>query len=178
MNTEALREQFRPRRVKLLFVAESPPASGKFFYDKGPMTRFTAKAFEAAHGLTFDPTDQKEFLTYFKSCGCFLDDICHSPIDGLPVEDRTRRLAESVAGFARRIAEFKPKAIVAVLKKIETHARIAAAQAGLHVPIHVVPFPGRGHQTKYIECIERIVRRYVPPRKQQLDASPRYPSLA
>ena len=164
MNIEALREQFRPNRVTLLFVGESPPASGKFFYDKGPMTRFTATAFEAAHELTFSPTDPKEFLTYFKRCGCFLDDISHSPIDGLAAEDRTRRLAESVADFARRLAAFKPKAIVVALKKIEPHARIAAAQAGLQVPIHVVPFPGYGHQTKYIERLAEIVRQYVPSR--------------
>ncbi len=165
MNTDALREQFRPNRVRLLFVGESPPASGKFFYDKGPMTRFTAKAFEAAHGLTFSATDQNEFLTYFKKCGCFLDDISHSPIDGLAVEERTRRLAESVAGFARRIAALKPKAIVVTLKKIEPHVRIAAAQAGLEVPIHVVPFPGHGHQTKYVERLAEIVPKYVPSRK-------------
>lgn len=164
MNTDAPREQFRPDRVTLLFVGESPPASGKFFYDGGPMTRFTAKAFEAAQGLKFSPTDQKQFLTHFKQCGCFLDDICRSPINDLPVDERARRLAESVAGFARRLSKFDPKAIVVALQKIEIHVRIAAAQAKLRVPIHVVPFAGHGHQGEYINRLTKIIPLYVPSR--------------
>ena len=29
---ERLRQQFRPEAVRLLFIGESPPASGRFFY--------------------------------------------------------------------------------------------------------------------------------------------------
>lgn len=164
MNTEALRRQFRPNRVTLLFVGESPPTSGKFFYHKGPMTRFTADAFEAAQRSKFSPTDPKELLTHFKQCGCFLDDICHSPINDLPSEDRRRRLAESVAGFARRLSKLKPEAIVVALKKIEPHVRIAAAQAGLEVPIYVVPLPAHGHQTEYVKRLAKILPKHIPSR--------------
>jgi hypothetical protein len=29
---EALRESFRPKPIRILFVGEAPPASGRFFY--------------------------------------------------------------------------------------------------------------------------------------------------
>ena len=32
MDTEAVRARYRPNRIATLFVGESPPASGKFFY--------------------------------------------------------------------------------------------------------------------------------------------------
>jgi hypothetical protein len=31
-NAERLRRRYRPARVRLLFIGESPPASGRFFY--------------------------------------------------------------------------------------------------------------------------------------------------
>jgi hypothetical protein len=31
-DTEAIRERYRPKRIMTLFVGESAPSSGKFFY--------------------------------------------------------------------------------------------------------------------------------------------------
>ena len=47
------------------------------------MTGYTAKAFEKVHGVSFRD-DKQEFLQYFKKCGCYLDDLCHEPVDDQP----------------------------------------------------------------------------------------------
>lgn len=150
-------------KVSVLLVGESPPASGKFFYVRSPMTGFTVEAFKKAHGSCVPSKDQEEFLRYFKGCGCFLDDICHFPVDKLPKDIRERRLAEAVSEFAKRLARMRPDAIAVVLKKIEPHARIAAAQAKLDVPIYVLPFAGHGHQGKYVKALAKVIRKHVPP---------------
>ena len=60
---EFVRREFRPKKVKLLLVGESPPVSGKFFYLGSVMTQHTATAFTKAYGVQFG--SQEEFLTYF-----------------------------------------------------------------------------------------------------------------
>ena len=161
MDTESIRNQFRPNKVVLLMVGESPPATGDFFYVKSQMTKFTSKAFELAHGKAFPLDDQQKFLKYFKRCGCYLEDICCNPVDNLAAEDRECKLAESVIGFADRLAKLQPDVVVVVLKKIAAHTRIAAAIADIDVPIYVLPFPGYGHQKKYIKRLEKIIRKHV-----------------
>lgn len=160
---EAIRAKFRPRVISLLFVGESPPAGGKFFYVESPMTAFTAKAFKEAHGSRVVPDDQQAFLSYFMSCGCYLDDICHQPIDKLTDGKRKRMLEVSVVDFASRLSELKPSVIAVVVKKIEKYARSAVEQAGLKVPVYVLPFPGHGHQNKYMSDLREILIKHVLP---------------
>lgn len=96
MDTESIRQSYKPDTISLMLVGESPPANGKFFYVKSTMTTFTARAFEMSHKLT----DNREFLEYFKSCGCYLDDLSHTPVDHLPLKNRVMCLRESVVPFA------------------------------------------------------------------------------
>ena len=51
MTTEELRRRYRPETVRALFVGESPPAGGTFFYAANSnLYRFTEQAFRAALG--------------------------------------------------------------------------------------------------------------------------------
>jgi hypothetical protein len=68
---EATRLSFRPERITTLFVGESAPASGDFFYyGKSAMTRCLKEAIENALAKTDD------FLEKFKRYGWYLDDLC------------------------------------------------------------------------------------------------------
>ena len=158
MNIESIRNSYMPDKINLLLVGESPPSGGDFFYIKSNMTKFTARAFELAHSVNFPENDQKAFLEYFKKCGCFLDDISHEQLDKLYQEIRERKLAESVTGFAERLFKFQPAFVSVVVKRVEIHTRIALAIANVDAPISVLPFPGYGHQNKYIKAMERIIR--------------------
>lgn len=159
MDIESLRQQFRPKKVSLLFVGESPPASGRFFYDKSHMTTFTSRAFERAFDVQFSST--AEFLEFFKSKGCFLDDVSHDPVDKLGNRERQNALQQCIEPFSRRLRDEHPDIIVVVLKKISDLVSEAVTNAGLQAPIHVLPFPGNGHQNKYIKSLEVIIRRHL-----------------
>ena len=160
MDTESIRQSYRPSKVRLLLIGESPPANQGFFYVTSAMTKYTAQAFLKAHGTSFQSDD--EFLSHFKDCGCFLDDLCHDPVDHLPREQREKCLQESVIGLSQRIKEMNPAVIVIILKKIETYVRVAILKSGLNPPTFVLPFPGHGHQAKYKEQLIEIIQKHLP----------------
>ena len=67
---ELIRARYRPPRVMVLFVGESAPASGKFFY--GDENSFAGHIRRA---IWPDIVDHHDFLDRFRSCGWFLDDL-------------------------------------------------------------------------------------------------------
>lgn len=61
---EIVRTKYRPERITTLFVGESPPANGDFFYHgNNAMTMHMRRAFEQAFGASDD------FLEHFKRYG-------------------------------------------------------------------------------------------------------------
>src|SRR5438045_7908746 len=87
---EALVRRYRPRRAQLLFIGESPPASGRSFYagDSG-LYRALLEAFLTA----FPSWEQSEvdFLARFRESACALVDLCDRPVDALPSALRRAR---------------------------------------------------------------------------------------
>ncbi len=162
IDTEAIRQRFKPDNIRLLLIGESPPESGKFFYADSRMTTFTSRAFAKAHGVTFK--NNSEFLDYFKACGCYLDDLSHTPVNQLGLCDRERRLQENVDALSQRIREANPSVIAITLKKIEPYVREAIKKSCCDSQVYVLPFPGSGHQNKYIEILAAIITEHIPRR--------------
>jgi hypothetical protein len=161
MDTEPIRLRFKPDNIRLLLIGESPPASGKFFYLKSAMTTFTARAFERAHGVKFK--DNPEFLDYFRACGCYLDDLSRVPVDRLPKREREELLQANVGALAQRIRDAEPSVVAVVLKRIEGYVRDALTRSGCTPRLFVLPFPGIGHQNRYIEGLVSIISEYISP---------------
>ena len=142
---ERLRRQYRPRRVRILFVGEAPPASGRFFYhaDSG-----LYRAIRDAFATVFPSLRSSDgrFLESFRAMGCYLVDLCGKPVDRL---DRTSRRCVCEAGEARlahRLRKLRPIIIVTVVRSIGSNVRRAEAAAGwcgLHLEL---PYPGRWHR--------------------------------
>jgi len=160
MDTEKIRQSYAPERIRLLLIGESPPVSGEFFYVKSNMTTYTSRAFKRAHGITFK--DNAEFLKYFMNCGCFLDDLCHKPVDKLPNNEREKELKRCIIPLSERIRKFNPPVIAIVLKKIETYVREAINKSGCTPEIYVLPFPGNGWQNKYFAGLSEIILKHLP----------------
>ncbi len=159
MDTETLRKSYKPDRIKLLFIGESPPRSGNFFYNKGSLTNFTSRAFEKVFGRVF--SDTQSFLIFFRLSGCYLEDICLEPVDKLPPKERTMMLKGSVEYFSVRLKEYSPVAIVIVLKRIESHVKKALRKADICCPIYTLPFPGFGQQKNYITKLCEILQNHL-----------------
>lgn len=150
---EMLRISFRPPRVTTLFVGESAPVNGKFFYQGNTgFYRYVRRAFDG----------DENFLAAFKQGGFFLDDLVLEPINGLPRSDRRRLHREYASSLAERIAVYKPQAVISVLQDIHGIVGQAIEKSGLiNVKHYRLPFPGQGHQTRFMDELRRI-RRELP----------------
>jgi hypothetical protein len=147
-------------QVQHLYVGESPPAHGTFFYaGKTAMGTFTQRVYEAVYGRTF--ADQQAFLRYFCDTGAFLDDLSGVPVDQVTRAQRHRMLRASIPDFTTRLQTYHPERIICILRSIAPYVQLSIAQAGLVVPFDVLPFPGCGWQRVYMDGLARILREHV-----------------
>lgn len=140
MTHEQLRRRYRPPRVRLLFVGESPPASGRFFYkrDSG-LYRAMREVFESVDPAVNDET----FLEVFQSSGCYLIDLCSEPVDRMPRALRRAACRAREQRLARTIVRLRPQMIVTMLSSIESNVSRAVARASWSGPWLKLPYPGR-----------------------------------
>jgi hypothetical protein len=158
---ETLRTSYRPDPVRVLFVGESAPAGGTFFYS-GDSNLFqqTRQGFEAAYQCIWPSAT--EFLAAFKQLGCYLDDLCIEPVNHLDDRQRYQRRIDSVPSLGERLATYAPTALVIVMKKIEPYVNEAMEQVGIDIPHqYVLPFPNwprdrQRYVTKLIEAIHDL----------------------
>lgn len=137
---ERLRRSYRPDRVRILFVGEAPPASGRFFYqaDSG-LYRAVRDTFISA----FPNLEKAQFLESFRALGCYLVDLCGEPVDRMDRKARQRVCLAGEASLNRTLRQLRPKIVVTVVRSISRNVRRAEDQAkwsGLHVEL---PYPGR-----------------------------------
>ncbi len=155
---ERLRQSFRPSRIQLLFIGESPPASGRFFYsaDSG-LYRAMHAAFQIADSLVGDD----DFLTVFRSRGCYLIDLSPKPVDRLEPRLRREMRKDGEKLLAREIRRLKPEMIAPVLRSIVRNVESAAAQAGWRGQILQLPYPGRWsrHRDAFTQALVPVIRR-------------------
>jgi hypothetical protein len=154
---ERMRRRYRPAAVRLLFIGESPPASGRFFYQRDcGLYRAIRDAFR---GIDASVTDEG-FLTAFQSSGCYLIDTCIEPVDNLDPKSRRAACAASEASLSRRIGSLQPASIVTLLRSIQDNVRRAVALAGWNGPILEVPYPGRWarHREIFVEAMAPQLR--------------------
>ena len=108
------------------------------------MTAYMARVFADTFGERFQSLGQ--FLSYFKAKEYYLDDLSHQPVDNLPRQERRQVLVNSVVQFSKRLTEYQPGRIIAVLKSIEDDMRRAVRIGNIDVPVHAVPLPGQVYQ--------------------------------
>ena len=149
---EATRARFRPERVMTLFVGESAPAGGGFFYFGGnAMLTDMQRAIERSLGAGGD------ILARFKAMGWYLDDLSLAPVNNLPKRARVAICRDAEPSLTARIAEYRPLAIVALLKRIEKNVNAAAIAAGSDAPRFAVPFSRQGNLTRFNAEMARII---------------------
>jgi len=155
--TEKIRRSYFPEKVKILFVGESPPASGRFFYKGDASTTYTKKAFENALGVEY--IDHIDFLTSFREMGCYLDDLSHKPVNEMSHTDRAIFLRNSIDSFSNRLTIYSPRIVIGILIKIERYIIEAMERADMQdVECHFLPFPGFGNQNTYVSQLTELLR--------------------
>lgn len=161
---EHLRRSYRPVRVRILFVGESAPASGRFFYqaDSG-LYRAIRDTFRVA--LPALPED--DFLHSFRDLGCYLVDLCSRPVDRLNAEARKQACRDGEARLARTLRELQPGIVVTVVRSITAsvgRAQASANWSGLHLEL---PYPGRWKEYRiaFQKALKPVLRRELTQHK-------------
>lgn len=151
---ERLRRRYRPERVRLLFVGEAPPASGRFFYQRDSgLYRAIRDAFRAVNPSISDAS----FLPLFQAAGCYLLDVCPHPVDHLDKQSRREACRANEAMLGRHIKELQPPIIVTMLRSLGGVVDRAAIRAHWHGQRIDVPYPGRWWRHRVV-----FVRKLMP----------------
>ena len=153
MDVEQIRRHFRPDQIRLLFVGESPPDSGKFFYSgNSQMAHYMKRVLgrELFRGA-------KDFFAEFKASGCYLDDLVLAPVN--KSSDRFRRQAcrQAIPDLADRIRDHDPRVVIALLQRIKREVGDAVDQSGVDADFYATHFPGNGQQGRFESDIRNLL---------------------
>jgi hypothetical protein len=154
---ERLRESFRPSRIEVMFIGESPPASGRFFYSANSgLYRAMRAAFQTADSSI----DEENFLAAFRARGCYLTDLSHEPVDRLDRYLREKMRVDGEKVLARELLRFLPPIIAPVLRSIVDNVENAAKIANWRGQILQLPYPGRWcrHRDAFIHVLVPVIR--------------------
>lgn len=178
-----LRTRYRPRRVEVLLVAESPPDPGagerRFFY--GPsltadnLFRGVALAAFGLDKAALPRTSKVAVLERLRATGVWLIDAVDEPINYLDGRPRRDAIRSAVPGLIARCQEAAP-AVGVFVCKAPVYDLVAPGlrAAGLTVLNRTpAPFPLGNTRTQFVECW----RRDVTPLLGDLTTSPSTPSV-
>lgn len=144
----------------MLFVGESPPSSGRFFYhrDSG-LYRAMRDAFRVVDRTMND----ENFLSGFRDAGCYLVDLCGAPVDDLDPLSRRVTCAAAIPRLGRIIVELKPERIATLVRSIESDVKRAAARPASDCPFLCLPYPGRWirHRKAFTEMLVPEIRKLL-----------------
>jgi hypothetical protein len=156
VSPDALRERHRPKQVRVLFIGESRPAGGTFFYSENSnLYRYTREAFVRVFQ---DTCNGARFLDWFRGAGCYLDDLCLRPVNQLGTQERTEARREGIGSLGSRLAQIRPSFVIYTPRAIDRYIREAVREAGVE-PLRVVglPFPAMGHQGRFVEELVQLL---------------------
>jgi hypothetical protein len=166
---ERLRSRSRPARVRILFVGEAPPASGRFFYQANSGLY---RAIRDSFSSVFPDIDDGNFLIAFRALGCYLVDLCDRPVDRLTREERRTVCRGGEVRLARTLRQLSPEIVVTVVRSIGDNVRRSEQLAnwrGLHIEL---PYPGRWHhhRNEFVRELALLVRKtYRQPSTLELE---------
>jgi len=169
---KAAREKYNPKRkglpIQVLWIAESPPAGGGYFYfertsGRNHLFRETMKALcwwdenvPMRAGL-----DKRPYLRKFQQNGYFLIDLSPTPVNNIRTKDKRNDVLRSNVGrILQEIEQLDPKRMLIVKKNVFEILNPAIRASGFGRRLlnrEFIPFPSYGWQAEY----RRRVRGHV-----------------
>ena len=163
-----LRKNYKPGKVRVLFVAESPPESSddevRFFYN--PRQERWDHMYRSVMKTVFPdfesrPGEKDKWLRRFKQHGYYMIDAIDSPVNRLASGERRSILNAALEAKLVEIATLvsRKTPIILVKKNVFLAFSGPLQHAGFNV-IHksFLPFPSHGHQARFIETCGKYLR--------------------
>lgn len=137
--------KYQPKRIRLLLVAESPPADEtRYFYFEDVET--ADDLFEEVCGVLFEEKPQRDKVPYLKALrrrGVFLVDLKPD------APRRGEKLGPYVAPFLLNLDMLAPERIILIEADVYDAVYSAMKEAELPVVDVRIPFPSTGQQVDF-----------------------------
>jgi hypothetical protein len=158
----ALRHRYEPKHVKLVVIAESPPASGLYFYN--PEGNVAEPLFSALMKQLGSSSSRKaDGLLQLQKSGWLLVDATYEPVNQCSDAQRRKVIERDFRLLCDDLQGSAPDRSVPLILIKENVCRVlepGLVRAGFNVLNHgtIVPFPSTGHQKKFHEKFTMVRR--------------------
>jgi hypothetical protein len=155
------RGRYLPERRKIVFVLESPPISGLYFYK--PEGSVSEPLFRAMMKdvLGIKPRTKEEGLGEFAARGFLLIDATYTPVNHLSGRARDAAILDDLPSLVEDLSKYAEPETSVVLVKANvcdlleeklTRFGFAVLNRGTRIP-----FPSTGQQNKFRDAVRRVL---------------------
>jgi len=159
----AARDKWKPEKVNVLIIAESPPAGGGYFYFNEPrrsgLFAETIKALGIVQELP-KGYDKHPLLEQFKCQGYLLLDCCYEPVNKMPLKERKQTINNQLGRLVKDVQTIDPQKIIIIKSSIYYLVKNALEKSGYGNKVlnqKPIPFPSHGHQATYRQSIKELM---------------------
>jgi hypothetical protein len=158
-----LSRKYKPDKVKVLWILESPPLSEppRYFY-RPELTQYDGLFREMMKVLGIPVSNPKdESLRQFAGLGYFLIDSMKCPADKSNAHLKPTMISNCSTILSQEIIEINPDSIIIVKADIydtvyDTVASVNMADRVLNMK--AVPYPGSGNQARFRAEVEKLIK--------------------
>lgn len=156
-----LRNNYLPKRIKLIFILESPPANGRYFYN--PQGTTTEPLFSAMMKLMdYHPKDKADGLAEFQKRCYFLVDVTYQPINRIRGARRNEIILRHLPYLLDDLkAVTRNQRTKIILVKANICRMLEAPLKELCYNVVndgiIVPFPSTGQQNNFFNAINQFL---------------------
>jgi hypothetical protein len=158
-----LRNPYLPKSPKIIFVLESPPKSGLYFYN--PNGRVSEPLFSAMMKDVLEITSKTkdEGLTAFASQGFLLVDATYTPVnhDHLSSQARDALILADLPALIEELQKYAAPGTEVILVKANICRQLERPLTDRGFTVlnrgTIIPFPSNGQQGKFRESIRAVL---------------------
>ena len=153
-----LRADYTPANLRTIFLFESPPVSGKYFYD--PSGKTTEPLFSAIMRLFgWAPSAKAEGLALFRDAGYVLVDATYRQVNGMTKTERRRIMREDYGSLVQDLRTFGDVEIIVGMVGVLDAVGERLVTDGFRVINNGrrIPFPSNGQQRRFHEMALEVL---------------------
>jgi hypothetical protein len=169
-----LREKYNPkndgRPISVLWIAESPPSGGGYFYyeEAGRANHLFRETMKALGWWPVNQrmsagADKRPYLERFQKEGHFVIDLSYTPVDKMRERERKAVLIRNIPRILRELEDLDPQMILIINATLFPllFSRINETKFGKRLlNTQPIPFPSHGGQRRFREETSRLLNRY------------------
>lgn len=154
-----LRNKYIPDIIKVIFLLESPPISGNYFYN--PNGKTNELLFSAMmEYIKLKPKNKEEGLIKFRECGLLIIDSILEPVNKIQNKRiRNKKIVMNIPNLINELDKYiksNRTKIVLVKRNINQIFLGTLSSIGYKVIDLNIPFPDRFHRNEFLKNLNKL----------------------